>query len=280
VPGGLLTSLRVVARTESTNADLADAARSGAAEGTVLVAEQQVAGRGRLGRVWQSPPRAGIAVSVLLRPGQPALGWPVAPTHRYGWLPLLVGVAAVGAVRRVTGLEATLKWPNDLMIGDGKCGGILVEGVPVGAEPPAIVIGMGLNATLTADELPLPTATSLALAGAATVDRDPLLRAVLRELSAWYARLRAAGGDPERCGLRPAYEEHCATIGSTVRVSLPGDRSLDGRATGIDADGRLVVADADGIATAMAAGDVVHVRPDGAGEASTGQWSPPGAPTH
>src|SRR3982751_6751443 len=94
VPDGLWTDLRVVAETASTNADLAAAARQGEPEGAVLVAERQSAGRGRLGRRWESPARAGIAVSVLLRPGRAAL-------DRQSWLPLLAGVALVEAVRRV-----------------------------------------------------------------------------------------------------------------------------------------------------------------------------------
>ena len=280
LPGGVWTSLRVVGQTESTNADLAVAAGAGAAEGAVLTAECQVAGRGRLGRVWQSPPRAGLAVSVLLHPGRPAAGSPGVPIQRYGWLPLLAGVAVVGAVRRVAEVDASLKWPNDLMVGPAKLGGILVEAVPTGSGPPVVVIGMGLNATLRAEELPLPTATSLELAGAATADRATLLRAILRDLADWYVRWRAAGGDPVRSGLRTAYQEHCATIGAAVRVALPADRSLDGTATGIDADGRLVVIGPDGVSTAMAAGDVVHVRPDGAGGASTGQRSSTVARTH
>ena len=245
VPGGLWTQLRVLAETTSTNADLAAAARAGAPEGTVLVAESQRAGRGRLGRQWQSPPRAGIAVSVLLRPG-PGV------SSRQHWLPLLAGVALVEAVRRVSEVDAVLKWPNDLLVGGRKCAGILAEAVP---DPYGVVVGIGLNTTLREPELPRPDATSLRLAGAACADRDPLLRAILRGLAAWYRRWREVDGDPAASRLRDAYALHCDTLGRDVRVELPGGGSVDGRAEAIDEDGRLLVG-----GTPFAAGDVVHLH--------------------
>ena len=254
VPDGLWTDLCVVAETGSTNADVAAAARAGAAEGLVVVAELQTSGRGRLGRVWQSPPRAGIAVSVLLRPAVPAV--------RLGWLPLLAGVALTEAVRRVSEVDAVLKWPNDLLVrhngAERKCAGILVESLAEGG----VVLGIGLNTTLREHELPHPDATSLALAGAACVDRDPLLRAILRSVEQWYDRWRRHAGDPDASGLRAAYAFHCGTLGRQVEVRLPGDRLLRGRAEEIDTEGRLVV-DAEPGGTgrvAVAAGDVVHLR--------------------
>ena len=252
VPGGLWTGLRVVAGTASTNADLAAAARSGAAEGAVLVAEEQSAGRGRLGRVWQSPPRAGIAASVLLRPAG-------VPASRYGWLPLLAGVALVESVRDLAAVEAVLKWPNDLLIDERKCAGILAEAIPDDAGT-AIVLGFGLNTTLREAELPRPDATSLQLAGAACVDRDPLLRAVLRGLARWYLAWRAAGGDAVACGLAEAYRLHCGTLGRQVRAQLPGNESLTGLAQDIDSEGRLVVVTAAGRREPVSAGDIVHLR--------------------
>ncbi len=271
--GGLWTDLRVVAETGSTNADLAAAARDGAPEGSVLVAERQTAGRGRLGRQWESPPRAGLAVSVLLRPEE-------VPVSRYGWLPLLAGIALAEAVRKVSDVDAYLKWPNDLLLpGDRKCGGILAEVV----APGAVVLGIGLNVTLREDELPRPDATSLALAGAANTDRDPLLRQLLRSLAIWYGRWRT--GD-----IREEYLLHCGTIGRRVRIELPGSGMVsggmvsggmvsggmvsggmvsgggasggivrEGVAADIDGDGRLVVTTEDGQVT-VAAGDVVHIR--------------------
>ncbi|MEV7227954.1 MULTISPECIES: biotin--[acetyl-CoA-carboxylase] ligase [Polymorphospora] len=267
VPGGFWTRIDVRRETGSTNADAVAAAGEGTPEGLVVVAERQTAGRGRLGRQWSSPPRAGIAASVLLRPGVavPDRDWPPAPVTGYGWLPLLAGVALAESVLRLAELPAELKWPNDLLVGGAKCAGILAESVPSAGngEPSAIVVGIGLNVTLRADELPtnpggLP-ATSLRLAGAAATDRDPLLRALLRGLADWYGRWRAAAGDADECGLRDAYLRHCATVGREVRVSLPGGETRTGTATSVDGAGRLVVDTVDG-PTAVAAGDVLHLR--------------------
>jgi BirA family biotin operon repressor/biotin-[acetyl-CoA-carboxylase] ligase len=239
-------AVSVVGESASTNAELAAAARDDAAEGLVLVAEAQTAGRGRLERSWASPARAGLSFSVLLRPAFPASGW--------GWLPLLAGVATAGALTRVTEVDVRLKWPNDVIVGDRKLGGILTEAVG-----PAVVVGIGLNVSLREDELPVPTATSLGIEGSELLDRDPLLRAVLRDIATWYAALGAAGGDAEVAGLRGAYREACATLGREVTVDLPGGQTVAGRATDVDAEGRLVVQDASG-EHAVAAGDVVHVR--------------------
>ncbi|MER5333150.1 biotin--[acetyl-CoA-carboxylase] ligase [Micromonospora sp. NPDC002717] len=266
-PHGPWARLELRVETGSTNADVAEAARAGEPEGLVVVAERQTAGRGRRGRAWQSPARAGIATSVLLRPGEAVAdrGWPPVPQSGYGWLPLLAGVALVEAVARLAELDAGLKWPNDLLIGGAKCAGILAEAVPGDspAQPPAIVLGIGLNVTLRADELPehptgLP-ATSLQLAGAAATDRDPLLRALLRSVADWYGRWRSAGGDAVASGLREAYLAACATIGRQVRVLLPGGEEITGTATGVDADGQLLVTTPTGV-RALAAGDVLHLR--------------------
>ncbi|MFG1952227.1 biotin--[acetyl-CoA-carboxylase] ligase [Micromonospora sp. NPDC048830] len=266
-PHGPWRRLELRAETGSTNAEAAEAAGAGEPEGLVVVAERQTAGRGRRGRGWQSPARAGIAASVLLRPGEavPERGWPPAPTTGYGWLPLLAGVALVEAVARLAELDAALKWPNDLLVDGAKCAGILAEAAPgpSPAQAPAIVLGIGLNVTLRADELPenptgLP-ATSLQLAGAATTDRDPLLRALLRSLADWYDRWRSAGGDAQASGLREAYLAACATVGRPVRVLLPGGDELTGTAVGVDPDGQLLVDTPAGRRT-LAAGDVLHLR--------------------
>lgn len=272
-PGGLWTGLTVLPVTGSTNADLAAAAAGGAPEGAVVLAERQDAGRGRLGRGWASPAGAGLLVSVLLRPAEGGMAdgsaGPVDPA-RYGWLPLLVGVALVEAVRRAAGVGAGLKWPNDLMVGPAgavggraKCAGILAELVPVGDGAPGVVIGVGLNVTLRADELPRPDATSLLLAGArgGGLDRARLLAEVLAGIEGWYRRFRAAAGDPEAAGLRAAYLGMSDTVGRRVRVELPTGKTLAGVAADVDGDGRLVVTPPGGAPVPVAAGDVVHVRP-------------------
>ncbi|GAA2886090.1 biotin--[acetyl-CoA-carboxylase] ligase [Actinoplanes cyaneus] len=259
-PGGLWSRIDIRAETGSTNADAAEAARAGAPEGLVVVAEQQVAGRGRRDRQWLSPARAGLTLTVLLRPGTPDAerGWPAAPPGTFGWLPLLAGVALAGAVTRVAGVEAALKWPNDLLVGDRKCAGILAE-----MAGDAIVVGIGLNVSTYAAELPETTgvpATSLRLAGAESLDRDPLLRALLRGLERWYGGWRESGGDAEMCGLLGEYRRLCATIGRDVRVLLPGGGELTGEAATVDRDGQLVVRTVDGSEHRVSAGDVLHVR--------------------
>ncbi|MCG6496427.1 biotin--[acetyl-CoA-carboxylase] ligase [Kitasatospora sp. A2-31] len=254
VPGGFWTSLDVVTETGSTNSDLAARAAEGAPQGAVLVAEQQNAGRGRLERQWTAPARSGIFLSVLLRPDG-------VPVERYGWLPILVGVAAASTLNRVAEVEVGLKWPNDLQVeiagAERKIGGILTE---LGGG--AVVAGLGLNVSLREAELPVPTAGSLVLAGAAVTDRSTLLRALLREFAGLYEEWTAAAGDPQASGLLPAYLDRCTTLGRQVRVHLPGDRELLGEAVAVDGDGRLVVRTPDGARRAVGAGDVVHVRPE------------------
>lgn len=245
-PGGLWSHLTVVDRTGSTNADLAQAVRDGAREGAVLIAELQLAGRGRLGRVWTAPARSGLTFSLLLRP-------PV-PVARQGWVTLLVALAAASAVSRVAEVDVRLKWPNDLLVGERKLAGVLAERVE-----DAIVVGMGLNVSVRAEEVPVTTATSLAIEGAEHTDRDPLIRAVLREIETFYREWVTAGGDADACGLRAAYIAMSATVGQEVRVELPGERVLSGVATAVDGSGHLVV-HADGVDHTLGAGDVVHVR--------------------
>lgn len=251
-PGSLWTSVDVVAATGSTNTDLAGRAAAGLAEGAVLVAEEQSAGRGRLDRRWSAPPRSGLFFSFHLKPR--------VPVERWGWLPLLAGVATASAVARTAGVDAALKWPNDLLVTVGdeerKAGGILAERAGDG-----VVVGIGLNVSLRAGELPVPGAGSLALAGAPVADRDPLLRAVLRSVEDWYGQWTAADGDAAACRLQDAYAAGCATLGRSVRAVLPGDRELRGEAVAVDGDGRLVLATDEGMQRPVDAGDIVHLRP-------------------
>lgn len=250
--------VEVIDETTSTNAVAAERARSGAGEGLVVVAEHQTAGRGRLDRAWETPPRSGLTFSVVLRPQVPATSWP--------WLPLLTGVAVAGCLRD-RGWAVGLKWPNDVLVEDAagaarKVAGILLERVetPTG---PAAVVGVGLNVSLTRDELPVPTATSLTLerrSGVAVeVDRTELLAALLQRLWKEYDAWRT-GGAGSSTRLRTSYAAACLTLGRDVRVELPAAGPLSGRATRVDRDGRLVVEGPDG-EVVVGAGDVVHVRP-------------------
>lgn len=245
-----------VAVTGSTNADLVAQARAGAPAGQVLVAHRQTAGRGRLDRSWSTPPGAGVACSVLWRPA--------AGTGRWSWLPLLTGVGVLaGLERALAGAGADpgplgLKWPNDVLAHGLKLCGILAEvaQTPLG---PAVVMGFGINVNLSAAELPVPTATSLALVAGRSLEPDQVVRCVLEALHDEYAAWEASGGDPWLSGTASRYRERCATLGQEVRVQLPGAPDLTGTALDIDDDGRLVVRAA-GASHHVAAGDVVHVR--------------------
>jgi len=233
---------------ESTNTELVARAAAGWPDRAVLVTDRQTAGRGRLGRAWTAPPGTSLAVSVLVRPGIP---W-----ERYGWLSLLAGVAMAEAIRSIGG-AADLKWPNDVLLGGRKVCGILAEALPDGS---GAVLGAGLNHRIPAESLPVPTATSLMVEGLPT-DPDAVLAAYLERLWSSLDALTAAGGDPEASGVRAAVERACGTLGSRVRVQLPGGEDVIGRATALDGDGRLVVAsDRDAPPLVVAAGDVTHLR--------------------
>ena len=232
-PRSRWTEVRVVEAIASTNAELADRARTDRRDGLVLVAEHQTAGRGRLDRVWTAPARAGITMSVLVRP-------PDVPVSRWPWIPLLSGLAVAAAVRQVGDVPATLKWPNDVIVEDRKLGGLLVERLEGGdgGDRAAAVIGIGLNVTTTREELPTSYATSLRLESAATTDRFTLVKAILRRLEGLLAEWEAGAGSPS-AGMQAAYLSACSTVGQSVRIELPGHEAIEGVATGIDRDGSV-----------------------------------------
>jgi BirA family transcriptional regulator, biotin operon repressor / biotin---[acetyl-CoA-carboxylase] ligase len=240
--------LEVVGETGSTNADLiASGAAGGDIAGTVLIAEHQTAGRGRSGRTWSGVPRALVTMSVGVSAED-------VPAEAWGWVPLATGVAVVDAVAATTGVRAGLKWPNDVLAGGGKLAGILAE---VASPHPVIVVGIGLNVTLQPDEIAEPDATSLALLGA-DVDRNELVRSLLRELAARLGGWRDARG--AGTALVADYTARSLTIGSRVRAVLPGDREIVGDAVSVDEQGRLRV-DTGAGTVAISAGDIVHLRP-------------------
>ena len=238
---------RVVSSTGSTNADVLDLARAGAPEGTVVVADEQTAGRGRLGRAWVSAPSTGLWFSVLVR---------IAPDPRRGLLPLLAGVAVAEAARR-HGVPAQLKWPNDVVIDadafDGSPGPRKLAGVLAETDgEDAVVIGMGVNVSQSATDLPAPAATSLALEGA-SVSREDLIVDILTVLHASLADLRRE----DLALAMDSYRERCLTIGRDVTVTLPGGETLAGRAVGVGDDGQLHVRTREKTVS-VAAGDVIH----------------------
>lgn len=247
---GPALEVEILETATSTNAVAAERARAGVGDGHVVVAEHQTAARGRLDRTWRTPPRAAALFSLVLRPTVPAADWP--------WLPLLTGLTVTDVLRAGGWERAGVKWPNDVLIGDRKVAGILVERVET-PDGPAAIVGIGLNVSLTEDELPVPTATSLGLEAGSEPDRTTVLVELLRALREAFDGWQQGGADAT-ARLRSSYAAGCVTVGRDVRVELPGGETLLGRATGVDATGRLVVAGAAGV-TAVGAGDVVHVRP-------------------
>ena len=239
----------------STNSELV--ARAAALPDLAVIATtDQTAGRGRLGRVWSAAPGAALAVSVLVRHDASEQADP----RRLGWLPLLAGVAMSRAVRSLGVAGAGVKWPNDVLVdtaeGDRKLSGILTELTADG-----VVIGAGLNLSISLADLPVPTATSLSLLGVATDAEltDRALAAYLRELVALVAQWRAAS---DLSAVRAVVEAELQTLGRAVRVDRPGLPVLLGTAEALDDDGRLLVRASDPIdgVTAVAAGDVTHLR--------------------
>ncbi|WP_345377442.1 biotin--[acetyl-CoA-carboxylase] ligase [Frondihabitans cladoniiphilus] len=249
--------------TGSTNTALVELAGDGAPDGTVLVADRQTAGRGRLGREWVAPPGSSLAASILVRPA--LRSGRVLPDAAWGWFPLLGGVA----LRRILAAllperDILLKWPNDVQIRGLKVSGMLAELVVRDGAPDAVVLGMGLNLTIGREHLPTPTSTSLALeglAGTAAELADLVLSRVVAEVRALVSDLVAADGDPAVADLVGVVSAECDTLGRRVRVELPSGDTLLGTASALDDQGRLVVRDEEtGESVAVAAADVTHLR--------------------
>ena len=271
-----------LAEAGSTNDELREAASGADAaswpHGSVIVTDNQTHGRGRLGRTWLAPTGKTLAISLLLRPELPG-GEPF-PADAYGWIPLIAGAAMTAAVRRAVdaasaletdpddddgsgGLEVELKWPNDVLVSGYKICGILSELVPPSTEhgTAAVVVGAGLNLTLDEHDLPTLTSTSLLLATGRAPDADAVLADYLTGFLDLFRNLAAAGGDAAASGVDRRVSALCGTLGSEVRVQLPGERELIGRAERLDRDGRLVVIDRENSEPqAVAAGDVTHLR--------------------
>jgi len=224
---------------DSTNRYALDRAREGAAAGLVVVADHQRAGRGRLDRTWEAPPGSSLLVSVVLHsPGAPV------ETHR---AVAATAVALVRALGAVAGIDAGIKWPNDVVVGDRKLAGILAE-----QEGEALIVGLGVNVNWEAFPPELAdTATACNLEAGETVDRDALLDGFL-------AALAGALDDP--VGTERAHRELLVTLGRVVRVSLAGGTVLEGEAVGLGVYGELEVRDANGVVHGVSAGDVVHLR--------------------
>jgi BirA family transcriptional regulator, biotin operon repressor / biotin---[acetyl-CoA-carboxylase] ligase len=235
---------------DSTNREALALARAGAPDGVVVVADHQTAGRGRLDRQWVAPPGSSLLVSVLLRPA-------IVVDHLQ-MVTAAVAVAASDACAEVAGFRPRLKWPNDLVVDDRKLAGVLAEALIEGGQPAAVVVGMGLNVNWPSLPPELAeTATACNLVAGHDVDRAALLVRFLERLDEHYGTLCEPGGWR---GVLLNYRRLCSTLGRMVRVELPGDRAVVGKAVEVTGDGRLLVEDAGALVT-VAAGDVVHLRP-------------------
>ncbi|MFK5582311.1 MULTISPECIES: biotin--[acetyl-CoA-carboxylase] ligase [unclassified Serinicoccus] len=228
-----------------------DVALADARPGRVVVADHQSAGRGRRGRTWSSPPFTCLAISAVLPAPAPATS---------GWVPLAAGLAVVAALGRSRWpVRAVLKWPNDVLLETGprpgKICGVLAQVAPGGA----VVVGAGINVDHDADQLPVPSATSWRLARGGAPLPDGARASLLEDYLARLAELSDALGAGDVAAVRTAYLDRCSTLGRQVVVHRPDGGLTEGRASGVDASGALVV---DGEGTSVHhAGDVVHVRP-------------------
>ena len=229
----------------STNDEAARLARAGASHGTVVIAQSQRAGRGREGRAWQSPPGLGLYLSAVVRPPLPLALVPP--------MTLAIGVGLCDAARTF-GAPATLKWPNDLLVGDRKLAGVLVEAQSQGTRLEAVIVGIGVN---LGGELPdevAATAITLAEAAATTIDRGGFVDRLLASVAHWIDRY-AASGLP---AVIPAWTERMA-LGLVARATVDG-APLEGELAGLDGDGALLVRDGDGDLHRVRSGDVELVR--------------------
>lgn len=255
--------VEVIDATGSTNADLIErATEQGAAavDGVVRVTQDQTQGRGRHTRTWTAPRGSAVAISAAVAVGE--------HTQRLGWLSLLAGVAVANGVERVVGaagradaVTVGLKWPNDVLVDvtgtDGassKVCGILSEYARVDGGGVA-VIGIGINTDMTAEQLPVPTATSVGIVTGATVDAALLTEQVLASLSDLLAHW-----PDDIDAVIDAYRERSDTIGREVALILPDASEVRGTAVGVDPDGRIVIEKSDGERVVAAAGDVTHLR--------------------
>lgn len=253
--GGSWRSVTVFSQIASTNTVGMALAAAGCPSGVILVTDLQTAGRGRLDRSWEAPAGTSAMFSVVLHPD--------GPDHEWGILPLLAGVAICEAIEFVTGVRASLKWPNDVVIRDedapsgrgGKVGGILAER---DSATGAIILGVGLNVDLAEADLPVPTATSLTLAGVPRPRRAKLVGRALSRIESWFTAWDAVGTDAAALDrLLESYRERCLSVGASLRVARPGAEELVGVGAGVGARGELLV-DVEGTVVPVVAGDVVH----------------------
>jgi BirA family transcriptional regulator, biotin operon repressor / biotin---[acetyl-CoA-carboxylase] ligase len=238
---GLDAPARYEERTRSTNATALELAEAGTPEWTVVAAGHQTAGRGRLGRTWLDEPGRSLLFSVVLRP-------PI-PPERAGLITLLAGACAAGAASEVAGTAVRCKWPNDLLLGEAKVGGILAEARVEGTELRHVVVGVGVNVS----DPPEGVREATGLGG---VEQEALLTGILHRLAATY-HPRAPGFAEEVLG---AWRSVASTLGRRVRAATTVGRDVEGTAVDVDPTGALLVRTAAGTLP-VAFGEVVHLRP-------------------
>lgn len=245
--------VHVHARLGSTNVEAARLAQAGAPEGTVVIADAQTAGRGRLGRTWHSPPGTGLWLSVVLRP-------PLPPAACSG-ITLTAGVAVAAAIEQVTGLQPGIKWPNDLLIGDRKVCGILTEIAAEWDKVHHLILGIGINVNQTEADVPADlrgSAGSLRLARGERVSRRALCIAVLDELARRYPAFEQHGF----AAARDEWLRRSITIGRPV-VARSAGGAVSGIAEDVDDDGALIVREASGAGVRVTSGEVTLRPADG-----------------
>jgi BirA family biotin operon repressor/biotin-[acetyl-CoA-carboxylase] ligase len=229
--------------TDSTNSDALEAARAGAPHGSVYFADEQLAGRGRGNHAWHSAAGQGLYLSVLLRPPIPAVRLP--------WLPLAVGLAAADAIREITGVTVDIRWPNDLLIGPSKVGGILVEAKTESSAVLFAVVGIGINVHQRAFPADLSTpATSLDHEASRPVQRQPLLVALLKSLQHETLELL----NPAAIQTIPRRVRQASTWVHGRSVQVHGPQACTGVTAGLDENGFLLVRTANGVVTVQTGG--------------------------
>ncbi|WHS49976.1 biotin--[acetyl-CoA-carboxylase] ligase [Rothia sp. SD9660Na] len=227
----------------------------------------QNAGKGRLDRVWVAPAGAALATSFIVRPHvNPANR--VAPDH-YHWFTSLAALAACNVFEQLSGLHPTIKWPNDVLLGNRKACGILAQLVIEPEGQISVVVGIGLNLNLAREDLPVPTATSALLESGQPVDLNRALTVLATSFARYYGDFAAAGFDADasasESSLLTRLRQRMSTLGTTLTIHLPGDETFRGTGVELTVEGELVVRSDSGEERSFTVGDVVHVRPQGYG---------------
>lgn len=233
--------------TVSTNDVARDLAEKGAPEGTIVIAESQTRGRGRLDRTWHSPPGTGLYFSIILRPQLDPSDLPK--------ITLLAGIAAAEAIEENTGLRPLIKWPNDLLLEGKKVAGILAE-LYGDITSPYVILGIGINVHTRLEEFPpelQEIATSLAMAGGQNISRTNLMQAVLTHLGRWYELFKKGAFQP----ILDAWRKRCVIIGTHVKI-LSGEKELEGTVVDVDEAGALLLRDQAGQIQRILSGEVIR----------------------